>query len=87
MEGPPPSWYGASAWDPRDLAGEPRDIASHRALYKARGRREAEDWRENREAQAQLRQAIRAVLEQHYEKHLEVGARCCGAHLSTAVCL
>lgn len=72
VEGPPPSWYGASAWDPRDLAGEPRDIASHRALYKARGRREAEDWRENREAQAQLRQAIRAVLEQHYEKHLEI---------------
>ncbi|KAL4447813.1 hypothetical protein ABPG75_005032 [Micractinium tetrahymenae] len=72
VEGPPPSWYGSSRWDPRDLECKLEDIGSHRALYKGRRSREAEDWRRNEEAQGQLRQAIRAVLEQHYDKHLEI---------------
>ncbi|KAL4442498.1 hypothetical protein ABPG77_005082 [Micractinium sp. CCAP 211/92] len=73
VEGPPPSWYRSSRWDPRDLKGRPEDIASNRALYLGRGSSDAvDDWRESPEAQGQLRQAIRAVLEQHYEQHLEI---------------
>lgn len=60
------------------------DIGSHRALYKGRSSRAADSWRHNPEAQAQLRQAIRAVLEQHYEKHLEVGASLCAGSPSSA---
>ncbi|EFN54675.1 hypothetical protein CHLNCDRAFT_58171 [Chlorella variabilis] len=74
VQGPPPAWYGRPDWSSRDLANKLSDIGSHRALYVGRNEsgERAREWRHNEAAQAELRQAIQAVLLQVYEKHEEI---------------